>query len=117
MRKIEDHWYRSSLSFLMALLLPLSWLFRLVVAIRCFLYRHHIKKTVSFPVPVIVVGNLTVGGTGKTPFVIWLTQRLQQKGYQPGIVSRGTGGKKQYSPYWVDADADPALIGDESVLV
>jgi len=117
MSRLEDHWYRSSLTWLTILLLPLSWLFRAIVALRYFLYRCKIKKSTSFDVPVIVVGNLTVGGTGKTPFVIWLAHQLQEKNFRPGIVTRGVGGQKQLLPYWVDAAADPALVGDEAVLL
>ncbi len=114
---LESHWYRSSYSWLTVLLLPLSWLFRLVVAIRYFLYRFKIKKSFKFNVPVIVVGNMTVGGTGKTPFVIWLAQFLQKEGFTPGIVSRGVGGEQLSVPYWVDATADPAMVGDEALLL
>ncbi len=113
----ENHWYRSSYTWLTLLLLPLAWLFRLAIFIRYFLYRYKIKKTISFPVPVIVVGNITVGGTGKTPFVIWLAQFLQKQGYRPGIVSRGVGGKRLNMPYWVDAKADPLTVGDEALLL
>jgi tetraacyldisaccharide 4'-kinase len=114
---LESHWYRASLSWLTLLLLPFSWLFRCIVFLRYFLYRFHFKKTVQFPVPVIVVGNISVGGTGKTPFVIWLAQFLQTQGYRPGIVSRGVGGKKNKIPYWVDRDADPIRVGDEALLL
>src|SRR5690349_18964221 len=115
--KLEDHWYRSSLTWITFLLLPFSWLFRIIVAIRYFLYRYKVKKTTLFPVPVVVVGNLTVGGTGKTPFVIWLAHFLQQQNFRPGIVTRGVGGKKQVEPYWVDAATDTAVVGDEAILL
>jgi len=114
---IENHWYRKSYTWLTFLLLPFSWLFRLLVAIRYFLYRFHFIKKTRFNIPVIVVGNITVGGTGKTPFVIWLAEVLQKKGYRPGIVSRGVGGKKIVQPYWVDANASPEYVGDEAVLL
>lgn len=115
--KLEDHWYRSSLTWLTVLLLPFSWLFRAVVALRYAAYRYKFKKTTVFPVPVIVVGNITVGGTGKTPFVIWLAHFLQRQGYHPGIVTRGVGGQKQLMPYWIDAATDAAFVGDEAVLL
>ena len=114
---MENHWYRTFYSGLTLLLLPFSWLFRGLVAIRYFLYRFNFKKKICFNVPVIVVGNITVGGTGKTPFVIWLAETLQKKGYRPGIVSRGVGGEKISRPYWVDIHADPAWVGDEAVLL
>ena len=101
-------WYRSSLTGMSILLLPLSWLFRVVVAVRYFLYRVHFFKTIHFSAPVIVVGNIVVGGTGKTPLVIWLAHFLKLKGFQPGIVSRGVGGKRQPLPYWVAKHSDPS---------
>lgn len=115
--KLESHWYRSSFSWLTFILLPLSWLFRLIVGIRYFLYKTHLKKISHFRAPVIVVGNITVGGTGKTPFVIWLADYLKKNGFKPGIVSRGIGGKKLTSPWWVDAHADVSIVGDEAVLL
>ncbi|MEO8401761.1 MAG: tetraacyldisaccharide 4'-kinase [Gammaproteobacteria bacterium] len=113
----ERHWYRASYTWLTGLCLPLSWLFRSLVAFRYFLYRIKLKNTVHFPVPIIVVGNITVGGTGKTPFVIWLADMLRRKGYRPGIVSRGVGGKKIRAPFWVEANSNPALVGDEALLL
>ena len=117
MRQIESLWYRSSHTWLTFILLPFSWLFHLIVAIRYFFYRYHIKKTVHFSVPVIVVGNITVGGAGKTPLVIWLANYLRKKGYRPGIVTRGVGGEKQAVPRWVDKTADTREVGDEAVLL
>lgn len=72
-------------------------------------------RVVASPVPVIVVGNLSVGGTGKTPVVIWLAQTLRARGYTPGIVSRGYGGSGQLSA--VQPTSSPELVGDEPVLI
>lgn len=66
--------------------------------------------------PVVVVGNIAVGGTGKTPLVVWLAERLRQAGYRPGIVSRGYRGR-QKAPAPVRPDSDPAAVGDEPVLL
>lgn len=110
-------WYRRSYTFLAILLLPLSWVFRSLVAVRRFLYRIGVKKTVFFSVPVIVVGNITIGGTGKTPLVIWLANFLKKEGWKPGIVSRGAGGKKQFKPTWVDSESEPERVGDEAILM
>ncbi|BBP46108.1 tetraacyldisaccharide 4'-kinase [Thiosulfatimonas sediminis] len=66
---------------------------------------------------VIVVGNLVVGGSGKTPLIIWLTKALQQQGLQVGIVSRGYGGQASQWPQWVDAESDARLVGDEPLLL
>lgn len=117
MRYWESHWYRSTYSFFTVLLLPFSWLFRIVVAIRYFCYQKKWKKTYHFPVPVIVVGNITVGGTGKTPFVIWLAQLLKKQGFRPGIISRGVGGKAQQTGYWVSESSDPSIVGDEALVL
>lgn len=97
--------------------IPLAWLFTCVSAIRRWCYRHGLLKTVTLPVPVIVVGNITVGGTGKTPFVMWLVQALRAQGYLPGIITRGYGGKSDHWPLHVTPDTDPALAGDEAVLL
>jgi len=114
---IERHWYQASLTLLTLFLLPFSWLFRAIVSLRRFLYRIKIKKSFRFPAPVIVVGNITVGGTGKTPFVLWLANTLRAAGYIPGIVSRGIGGEKHLEPYWVNAYADVREVGDEAILL
>jgi tetraacyldisaccharide 4'-kinase len=96
------------------LLLTVSWLFALLTALRRLLYRLNILQKYKLPVPVIVVGNITVGGTGKTPLVIYLVEQLKAAGYTPGIVSRGYGGKQTGM---VSADSLPELMGDEPVLM
>ena len=98
-------------------LVPLSRLFCGAVAVRRMAYRHGWKQSAQLPVPVIVVGNLTVGGTGKTPLTIWLAEFLTQAGYKPGIISRGYGGRKLTHPLAVNATSDPAEMGDEPVLL
>ena len=81
------------------------------------MYRWGIRSVTALPAPVIVVGNLTVGGTGKTPLVIWLAEALRQRGFRAGIVSRGYGGRAGTWPRAVHRDSDPALVGDEPVLL
>lgn len=110
-------WYGQAITLLVILLLPFSWIFAACVAMRRWLYRNGLCKTYHFNVPVIVVGNLTVGGTGKTPFVIWLAKFLQAQGYHPGIVSRGVGGKKQITPHRVTVDDSASNVGDEALLL
>jgi len=95
---------------------PLSCLFRALVALRRGLYRWGIFKSTRLPVPVIVVGNLFVGGTGKTPLVIWLCAALTRAGFVPGVISRGHGGSR-HAPILVEADAAPAEVGDEPLLI
>jgi len=100
-------WYeKHALRFALA---PASALFCAIVQIRRFAYRYKLLKSKSFSTPVIVVGNITVGGTGKTPLVIWLAQFLKQQGFQPAIVSRGYGGKSKHWPQQVRADSDPSV--------
>jgi tetraacyldisaccharide 4'-kinase len=110
----ERHWYR--LSAVSLLLFPLSLAFRAAVALRRLLYRTGILSRERVPVPVIVVGNLTAGGTGKTPLVLWLVEELRRRGRAPGIVSRGYGAGAR-PPRLVQAGDDPALAGDEPVLL
>lgn len=70
---------------------PFSLVFGMVVAIRRYGYRKKWLKSVRLPVPVVIVGNIFVGGTGKTPMVIWLVKLLQKAGFHPGVISRGYG--------------------------
>lgn len=99
-------------------LLPLGWLMSGLTALRRWLYRHRWLARTKVAVPVIVVGNITAGGTGKTPLVIWLVQKLSQSGLHVGVLSRGYGGKldhRQSLP--VSANTEPELVGDEAVLI
>jgi tetraacyldisaccharide 4'-kinase len=95
---------------------PLEGLFALVVALRRQAYRLGLAKARRAPVPVIIVGNLTVGGTGKTPIVTWLTGRLQAAGLRVGVALRGYGGSHGGAAQVVDADSPAAVVGDEALL-
>jgi tetraacyldisaccharide 4'-kinase len=108
------HWYR--LSPLSVLLYPLSLVFRFAVAARRLLFRLGVLSSVRLPVPVVVVGNLTVGGTGKTPLVIALAEALRRSGFRPGILSRGYGASSA-EPSPVVAGDDAARAGDEPLLL
>ncbi|AGN87961.1 tetraacyldisaccharide 4'-kinase [Enterobacter sp. R4-368] len=99
------------------LLLPLSWLYGLVSGAIRFAYRIGLKKSWRAPVPVVVVGNLTAGGNGKTPVVIWLVEQLQQRGIRVGVVSRGYGGKADRYPLVLTPETTTAQAGDEPVLI
>jgi tetraacyldisaccharide 4'-kinase len=108
-------WYgRHPLALLLA---PLSWLYCLVVVLRRFGYRLGFLGSRRLPVPVVVVGNLSVGGTGKTPAVLKLADLLRARGWKPGIITRGYGGRGSTWPRVVSPDADPAELGDEPVLL
>ena len=99
------------------LLLPLSWLYGLVSGLIRLCYQIGLKKAWRAPCPVVVVGNLTAGGNGKTPVVIWLVEQLQRQGIRVGVVSRGYGGKAENYPLLLDADTTTAQAGDEPVLI
>lgn len=101
----------------MWLLAPLGWLYQAGMSIREMLYRSGVLAMHPIGVPVIVVGNLTVGGTGKTPLVLWLAAYLHELGYRPGIVCRGYGGQVTDKPQQVRPDSDPLLVGDEPVII
>ena len=109
-------WFRPALSLPLIPLLPLSWIFRCLVAIRCGFYRFGILGSWRLPVPVIVVGNLTVGGSGKTPLILWLVEELRRHGWRPGILSRGYGGRAE-QVLSVTGQSDPAGCGDEPLLL
>lgn len=108
------NWSRRGL--LASLLWPLSLLFRLIVAMRRAAYAVGVFKVVRMSIPVIVVGNLYVGGTGKTPFTIWLIEHLREAGFHPGVVSRGHGGAVAGLQH-VLPDSLAAAVGDEPVLI
>jgi len=97
-------------------LFPLSWLYILGLKLHQLLYQLHIKKTYYFSVPVIVVGNISVGGTGKTPLVIWLASYLAAKGYRPGIISRGYSGDNRRVRV-VTEYSSVTEVGDEALMV
>jgi tetraacyldisaccharide 4'-kinase len=99
------------------LLFPFAAGFQLLAEARREAYRRGWARSTELAVPVIVVGNLTVGGTGKTPFVIWLARELSQRGFRVGIVTRGYGGQASDWPRSVGGDDDPTEVGDEAVLL
>lgn len=111
---LQHHWYR--ITPLHLILFPVSLLFRLLVTLRRALYRSGILPGERLAVPVIVIGNISVGGTGKTPLTLALTQQLIDRGWHPLIVSRGYGGGAQ-QPRHVDADSDAQQVGDEPLLM
>lgn len=114
MFRIEQIWARTGVPTL--LLLPLSLLFAAVSWLRRLAYRRGWLASVAVGVPVIVVGNITAGGSGKTPLVIWLTGWLRARGYRPGVVSRGYGGGAR-GCVEVRPDSSPAEVGDEPLLI
>jgi tetraacyldisaccharide 4'-kinase len=111
---LQKQWLTFTLWHL--LLLPISWLFSIVVTLRRFLYKSGFFHSYRLNVPVIVVGNINVGGAGKTPIVIWLAEQLKLSGYKPGIISRGYG-SSLVGIATVSPDSDPSDVGDEPVLI
>ncbi|PIE83611.1 MAG: tetraacyldisaccharide 4'-kinase [Candidatus Contendobacter odensis] len=109
--------YDDSLNLVSVLLWPMSLLFAVVVRVRRQLYLQNFLKSESLKVPVVVVGNINMGGTGKTPLVGFLVKSLREKGYSPGVISRGYGGHVTEWPCHVTADSDPDEVGDEPVLL
>jgi tetraacyldisaccharide 4'-kinase len=91
--------------------------FALIVVTRRWFFRIGLLRSVHVGKPVIVIGNITVGGTGKTPLVIWLAQELSRRGFMPAVITRGYGGRSIQWPMRVTADSDPRLVGDEAVLI
>jgi tetraacyldisaccharide 4'-kinase len=115
MKRIDRYWYcRNIVAYL---LLPISWLFCAIVVLRRIAYARGLIKSYKLDVPVIIVGNISVGGTGKTPLVAAIVNHLQASGLRPGIVSRGYGGTAKSWPQSVEASSDPATVGDEPVLL
>ena len=107
-------WYRRGL--LPWLLWPVSMVFGIAVALRRILYFLRVLKSVHPGIPVVVVGNLTVGGSGKTPLVIWIAEFLKSRGWSPGIVSRGYGARIT-EPRAATVAAEAAEVGDEPILL
>ncbi|PZQ18581.1 MAG: tetraacyldisaccharide 4'-kinase [Rhodanobacter denitrificans] len=111
---LQRIWYHSAaapwwLSALVPVYRLLRWLHRMP-------YRLGWRRATRLPVPVVVVGNLTVGGSGKTPLVIALVEALRARGWRPGVVSRGYGGRAR-APRLLDAQPAPADVGDEPALI
>lgn len=113
MAGLEHYWYR--ISWLHLILLPASWLFRALASLRRTLYRRHILSSFKLPVPVVVIGNISVGGTGKTPLTLTLARQLVDAGYHPVIVSRGFGGTTEQQP--VTSSSTAQQVGDEPLLM
>lgn len=113
-RWLEERWYSAQ---------PAPWILRPLAAAYAGITvdrRQKLSRAAQahrLPVPVIVVGNISVGGTGKTPFVIWLVEQLRLWGFKPGIVSRGYGGHAPTYPCNVTAGTDAAHCGDEPLLL
>lgn len=112
---VQRSWYEKSRMTLF--LIPITWIFCNIVMLRSLFYRFGILRSYKLTIPVIIVGNISIGGNGKTPTVIWLANFLKQSGYRPGIISRGYGGKARKWPQQVRPDSDPVIVGDEAIVI
>src|SRR4030095_10197338 len=116
--RLVTAWYAPRLTLLTAPLVPLAVAFGAIVSARRALFRLGALRKHRMPVPVIVVGNITVGGTGKTPLTAMLARALAERGWHPGIVSRGHGRAiTSRMPVMVAPGADPDEVGDEPLLL
>jgi tetraacyldisaccharide 4'-kinase len=113
--RIQQHWYGAP--GWLRMLAPLEWTYRTIAASRRWAFLHGVRRSEKIAVPVIVVGNISVGGTGKTPIVVALCAALKQAGYRPGIISRGYGAEPPHTPYAVTAHSKSLDAGDEPLLL
>jgi len=112
---LESLWYGTSP--LRWLLWPCSALFAALVRLRRVLYSAGLKRHVRLPVPVVVIGNIAVGGTGKTPTTVWLARELSERGFAVGVIARGYRGRAKHWPQRVTPASDAREVGDEPVLL
>jgi tetraacyldisaccharide 4'-kinase len=119
MRLIEKIWFQSHQAkwLIVPLLLPLTLLFCVLTALRRACYKLAILKSYRVNKPVIVVGNIGVGGNGKTPFVLYLIEQCIKQGIKPGVISRGYGSKAPHYPYLLDEKSTAIEAGDEPLLI
>ena len=113
--RIRRAWQHKNALFYLVLL-PLSWLFSVITALRRQAYKIGVLPSYALPVPVIVVGNINMGGSGKTPVVMWLVEQLKSSGYTPGVISRGYG-THHLRPVSVSHDSLALEVGDEPLLI
>ena len=99
------------------LLLPVSWLYGFITMVRRQAYQVGLFSSYRAPIPLMVIGNITVGGSGKTPLIIALVTHLQKQGIKVGVISRGYGGDSNQMPALVHADSLPSIVGDEPCLI
>lgn len=119
MRLIEKVWFKSHAAkwIIVPLLLPLTALFALISKLRRFFYSANIFKSSQIDKPVVVVGNIGIGGNGKTPMVVLLVKLCRELGFTPGVISRGYGGKAPHYPYLLNEKSSSIEAGDEPILI
>lgn len=112
---LQSAWYNNAIWIW--LLFPLSIVFWVLSALRRMLYRLNLLKQIKSELPVIIVGNIGIGGNGKTPLTISLVEYLQEQGFTPAVLSRGYGGKQSQFPHMVSANCSAQYVGDEPALI
>lgn len=119
MRLIEKVWFNQHPAkyWLVPLLLPFTGLFYLLSSTRRLAFSLGLLKSIKVGKPVVVVGNIGVGGNGKTPVVVHLVELSKTIGLKPGVISRGYGGKAETYPYLLDKNSSSAQAGDEPILI
>lgn len=110
-------WFSSSSSLYSFILIPFSWLYGIASTLHRISYQFGWRKIHRFSVPIIIIGNLTVGGNGKTPLVIWLSKKLKDLGWKVGVISRGYKGKSNKYPVILDDFSNSMECGDEPILI
>ncbi len=114
-QKLVDSWHKSIGIFW--ILWPIEVIYIFFINTRRALYRFNIFSIYRAPCPVVIVGNITIGGSGKTPVVIELAKNLQRRGLKIGVISRGYGSKRKSQPLIVNRDSEPLECGDEPLLI
>lgn len=119
MRLVERVWFQGHIAkfLVVPLLLPFSLLFIVITSLRKLAYKLGIKKSIALNVPVVVVGNIGVGGNGKTPLVVYLVELCKSQGFKPGVISRGYGSSAPQYPYFIDSQSTASECGDEPYLI
>lgn len=112
---IEKHWYIKTNLFLSILLTPLSLLFYFISKARFYLYRFHFLKSYKLPIPVVIIGNISVGGVGKTPLTKYIATELLSSGIRVGVILRGYKGTANSSMI-VTTDSNSSIVGDEALI-
>jgi tetraacyldisaccharide 4'-kinase len=108
-------WY-GGFNIFSLLLLPFTLIYFIIITLRIYLYRFRFFKAKKFDVPIIIIGNISLGGSGKTPFCIWLVNHLESKNIRVGVISSGYKGSSK-NPTIVDDESNPVVVGDEAVLL
>ena len=116
MEKFFNNIWYSRFSIFIVVLLPITFIYWLIISLRLFLYNIKFFKITKFNIPIIIIGNLTVGGSGKTPLCIWLANYLLSKKVSVGIVSSGYKSSST-EPQLIGNNSDPSIVGDEAILL